>query len=182
MLLETAKALDEPRVSQAWAMYESSFAHLRAAAVQRQVLTRVEFGQVMADERVAKHLALAEEDDRIVGLATFTNQLDAMPLISPEFFAHRWPVAYAQQRVWYLGFFAIDPGHRHSGIFEAVIAQMWAEIQMAGGVAALDMCGHNFALGLQAAIARTLLGLSPDMVAEALDTQTYWAYTLGPTR
>ncbi len=179
MRLEKSKILSEPRLSQAWGMYSAAFAHLRAAAVQRQVMSLAEFGQVMSDERVAKHLAVAEDgDDRIIALATFTNELGAMPLISPEFFARRWPHLYARQHIWYLGFFVIDPEHRSSGIFEAVIAQMWAEVQAAGGVAALDVCGRNAALGLPRAIERTLRRLSPGMVAESLDTQTYWAFSV----
>jgi GNAT superfamily N-acetyltransferase len=179
MRLEKSKILSEPRLSQAWGMYSSAFAPLRAAAVQRQVMNMAEFSQVMTDERVAKHLAVAGDDDgKIVALATFTNELDAMPLISPEFFAQRWPHLYARQRIWYLGFFVIDPEHRRSGIFEAVIAQMWTEVQAAGGVAALDVCGQNTALGLPRAIERTLRRLSPGMVAESLDTQTYWAFSL----
>ncbi len=181
MRLETAKVLEEPRLSQAWGMYSSAFAELRAVAVQRQVMNMAEFGQVMTDERVTKHLAVNGDDAGIVALSTFTNELGAMPLISPEFFARRWPRLYAQRRIWYLGFFAIHPAYRSSGIFERVIAQMWTEVQAGGGVAALDVCGLNTELGLPGAIERTLRRLSPDMVAQSLDTQTYWAFTVDAT-
>lgn len=171
--------LAEPRLSQAWLMYSAAFAGLRAAAVQRHVMNEAEFAQVMRDDRVGKHFAITDDGAEIAALATFTNELDAMPLISPEFFAHRWPKLYAQRRIWYLGFFAIDAAHRGGGLFEAVIAQMWEPVMREGGVAALDLCAQNVTLGLPKAIERTLLALTPEMVAESIDTQTYWAFALG---
>ena len=55
---------------------------------------------------------------------------------------------------------------------------MWAEVRAAGGVAALDVCAHNTALGLPAAIRRTLQALTPQVVAEQLDAQAYWSFEL----
>ncbi|NUT37774.1 MAG: hypothetical protein HOV79_32415 [Hamadaea sp.] len=182
MRLEMAHVLDPPRSTQAWRMYEAAFAPLRTRAMQRHAMNREEFDQVMADKRVEKHLALDPRDDAIVALATFTNVLDAMPLISPEYFATRWPDLYERHRVWYLGFFAIEAEHRHSGIFEAVIGQMWAPIQAGGGVAALDIPMINVERGLADAITRTLRDLTPDMVAEQVDAQTYWAFTRATPR
>jgi len=132
--------LAEPQLSQAWRLYADAFAQLRTAAMQRHVMSRPEFDAVMADRRVEKHLAVDDGDDdgdggdeTITGLATFTNVLEAMPLVSPEFFAHRWPDQYARHQVWYLGFFAIHEEYRSTGIFETVIAQMWAHVQAGGG-------------------------------------------------
>lgn len=182
MRLERAYELDPLRSGQAWQMYDAAFAPLRTRAMQRHAMNRDEFDQVMADKRVEKHMALDPEDDSIIALATFTNALDAMPLISPDYFAARWPDFYEQNRVWYLGFFAIAAEHRHSGIFEAVIGQMWTPIRQGGGVAALDIPIVNVQRGLADAIARTLKDLTPDMVAEQADAQTYWAFTRGTPR
>lgn len=179
--IEVRKVLDVQKLSQAWEMYTSAFAELRAAAVQRHVMNRREFDEVMTDERVAKYLAVDSATDRLAGLATFTNDLDAMPLISPDFFARRWPDLYLQRRVWYLGFFAIEPAYRGSGTFEEVIALMWAEVRAGGGIAALDVCGHNSALGLPLAIRRTLEALTPQVATDQVDVQTYWAFRLAST-
>jgi hypothetical protein len=84
-----------------------------------------------------------------------------------------------QRRIWYLGFFAIDAKHRSAGLFEDVIAQMWEPVMREGGIATLDMCAQNVELGLGKAIERTLHGLTPEMTAECVDTQSYWAYCLG---
>ncbi|WP_051368032.1 hypothetical protein [Hamadaea tsunoensis] len=188
--------LAEPQLSQAWRLYADAFAQLRTAAMQRHVMSRPEFDAVMADRRVEKHLAIDNgasgnsaggnsatdngAGETITGLATFTNVLEAMPLVSPEFFAHRWPDQYARHQVWYLGFFAIHEEYRSTGIFETVIAQMWAHVQAGGGVAALDVCGVNAQLGLPQAITRTLRELSPEVLAGQVDTQTYWAFELRP--
>jgi hypothetical protein len=181
MRVEKAGVLDTQRISQAWEMYTAAFAELRAAAAQRHVMNRREFDEVMTDKRVAKYLAIDPVGERLIGLATFTNELDAMPLISPEFFAHRWPELYLARKVWYLGFFAVDRLHRGSGAFEAVIAAMWARVQEGGGVAALDVCGHNKQIGLPAAIQRTLEALTPQVVTEQVDVQTYWTFELAAT-
>jgi hypothetical protein len=179
MRAEVAQVLAEPRLTQAWEMYSAAFADLRATAAQRHVMSEFEFRQVMRDARVGKHFAASDDGDRIAALATFTNDLEAMPLISPEFFARRWPKLYAQRRIWYLGFFAIDPAQRGGGLFEKVIAQMWEPVVREGGIAALDVCAQNVAVGLPAAIERTLRALTPEMVAECVDTQAYWAFGLG---
>ncbi|MBB5874403.1 hypothetical protein F4553_007837 [Allocatelliglobosispora scoriae] len=181
MPLQVAKVLDDAQLVQAWEMYVSAFAELRAAAAQRHVMNRREFDEVMTDERVAKYLAIDAATGRLAGLATFTNDLDAMPLISPDFFARRWPDLFAQRKVWYLGFFAVEPAYRSSGTFEEVIAEMWAEIRVAGGLAALDICGQNAALGLPRAIQRTLEALTPQVKTEQMDVQTYWSFELEAT-
>jgi GNAT superfamily N-acetyltransferase len=160
-----------------WRLYATSFEELRAAAVQRHVMYRAEFDDVMADERVGKYVAHAD-DGALVGLATLTNRLEAMPLISPEFFAARWPDHYAAGRVWYLGFIAIHPDHRGTGVFESVIEELWRPVRTSGGVAALDMCGRNEAIGLPDAISRTLEAFTPDVVTTALDQQSYWSFEL----
>ena len=178
MRLEISLVLEQPRLDRAWAMYTTAFDELRTLAMQRHVMIRDEFDLVMTDKRVEKHLAIDPGTDAVVALATFTNVLESMPLISPEYFAARWPEFCQQGRVWYLGFFAIDEAYRSSGIFEAVIAQMWAPIQAAGGVAALDICAFNAAIGLPKAITRTLQDLTPDVVANQADVQTYWVFSL----
>lgn len=176
MRLERSTVVAGPVLSRAWEMYEAAFARLRIAAVQRHVMNRAEFEQVMADARVGKYVATSEGGE-VLALSTFTNSLETMPLISPEFFAHRWPQFYAQRRIWYLGFFAIDEAHRGGGLFEKVIAAMWAELAQ-GGVAALDMCASHQSIGLARAIERTLRALTPEVTVDCVDTQTYWVYGL----
>ena len=99
-----------------------------------------------------------------------------MPLISPDYFAHRWPNLYNEKRIWYVGFFAIDPIHRGSGIFEKVIAHMWAKVLDCRGIAVLDICRRNDDVGLPASIQKVLLSLTPALQASRIDEQTFWLY------
>ena len=177
MRVDVEKVLTGRRRERGWRLYETSFEELRTAAVQRHVMYRDEFDEVMADERVDKYVGATPDHD-VVALATFTNQLESMPLISPDYFAKRWPEHYAEGRVWYLGFIAIHPDHRGTGVFESVIEELWRPVRANSGVAALDMCGRNEAIGLPDAITRTLGSLTPDVVTTALDQQSYWSFEL----
>ncbi|MFV2012729.1 GNAT family N-acetyltransferase [Micromonospora sp. LOL_027] len=164
-----------------WQLYTTAFDELRVTAVQRHVMYRVEFDQVLSDTRVLKYLGRDDRSpDLLTALATFTNELESMPLISPDYFAHRWPDLYAQRRIWYIGFFAVHPQYRGSGIFESVIADMWQRVQDSDGVAALDICRRNDQIGLGRAIHQTLGTLTEGARATRLDEQTFWLYELPP--
>jgi hypothetical protein len=180
MEIDVVKVLADPWREAAWRLYNDAFDELRATAVQRHVMYRHEFDEVMADERVMKYVGLEGEPAIMTGLATFTNDLDAMPLISPEYFARRWPDRYAERRIWYIGFFAVHPEHRGTGMFEAVIGNMWQLVLAGHGIAALDICRRNDRLGLPQAIHQTLESLSPGAAASRMDEQTFWLYETPP--
>ena len=177
MHVDVAKILSGPQGDDAWSLYTAAFEDLKSQAVQRHVMYRSEFDEVMTDDRVEKYVALSP-DGALAGLSTFTNDLDAMPLISPDYFAHRWPDHYAERRIWYLGFIAIAETQRRSGVFEAMIEKMWRSVRANAGVAALDLCARNESRNLNNAITRTLTSLTPDVVATRLDTQAFWSWEL----
>ncbi|GIF76340.1 hypothetical protein [Asanoa siamensis] len=177
MHVEVEKVLTGTRLEEAWHLYTTAFEELRRAAVQRHVMHRSEFDEVMADDRVEKYVALTPEGT-LCALSTFTNDLDAMPLISPDYFAHRWPDHYAEHRVWYLGFLAIADSQRGSGVFETMIERMWRIVRANAGIAAMDICARNEARHLDGAITRTLTALTPDVVPTRLDTQAFWCWEL----
>jgi hypothetical protein len=175
MRIEFERAVPASAIEETWQLYNRALEEVRRAAVQRHVMYRHEFDHVMADERVWKYRGI-DTSGEITALATFTNQLDAMPLISPDFFAHRWPELYAAHSIWYIGFFVIDPAHRGSGIFERVIAHMWHQVVESDGIALLDICRRNEQMGLPNGIHHVLESLTPGMQACRLDEQTYWLY------
>jgi GNAT superfamily N-acetyltransferase len=177
MQIEVTKVVADHQREAAWRLYNDAFEELRATAVQRHVMYRNEFDDVMADERVTKVMGFEGSPAAMAGLATYTNDLEAMPLISPEFFARRWPDLYEARRIWYLGFFAIHPDHRGTGIFEVVIENMWQVVLAGQGIALLDICRRNEKLGLPQAIGHTLQSLSPGATASRIDEQAYWLYT-----
>ncbi len=171
------RVLAPEHLEPAWRLYNRAFDELRITAVERHVMYRDEFDQTMRDERVWKYRGVdAGDPDAVLALATFTNHLNTLSFISPDYFEHRWPTLYSGQRIWYIGFFAIDPDHRGGGIFEEVIAHMWQTVLAADGIAFLDICGRNAELGLAGAIQHTLESMSPTMVTTRLDEQVYWLY------
>ena len=118
MKIDVRTDLVDEQLEQAWQLYGVAFSHLNALTVQRHLMYRSEFDDVMTDRRIEKWLAYSD-DGVLLGLATYTNQLSAWPLISPEYFARRWPAHYADSRIWYCGFVAV-PGHEH-GVFIILI-------------------------------------------------------------
>jgi hypothetical protein len=177
MAIAVERALAPELQDAAWAFYVRAFEELRTTAVQRHMMHRHEFDEVMADGLVWKYRGIDPDDPTAVpALATFTNALDTMPLISPDYFAHRWPTLYSGRRIWYIGFFGIDPGHRGSGFFEEVIAHMWRIVLDSDGIAVLDICRRNAELGLPTAIHATLASLTVGARATTIDEQTYWLY------
>lgn len=181
MHIEVERSIPAAALEGAWILYNRAFDELRRTAIQRHVMFREEFDQVMADDRVWKYRGVDPADDTCVtALATFTNDLESMPLISPDYFAHRWAELYAGRRIWYIGFFAIDPACRGSGIFEWVIAHMWEQVLESRGIALLDICRRNENLGLPQGIHQVLLSLTPGTRASRADEQTFWLYEPDP--
>jgi GNAT superfamily N-acetyltransferase len=176
-----------------WTVYERAFEDLRALAVQRHVMFRSEFDDLMCDERVLKLLVVDQHregdggpdgtapgsgtDRRVLALATMTNDLAAAPLISPEFFEHRWPEHYEAGRLWYVSFVAVDPTSQRAGVMAMLIARMVAEVQHSGGVISVDICEPREAShSLSSAIERAAKALVPAAERRRLDAQTYWGY------
>lgn len=170
-------ALEGDLLERAWRLYLHAFEELRATAVQRHVMTRAEFDAVMADPRVDVYVAEDERAGRMCALATFSNRVEAMPLVSPEFFEARWPEHYAAGRCWCIGFVAVHPDYHGTGVFADVVGDMTLVVGEHGGVAVLDVCSRNSDVyRLPAAILRVAQSHVPEVVAEVVDTQAYWAY------
>jgi hypothetical protein len=167
------------RLEEAWQLYDVAFRDLNAMTMQRHLMYRSEFDDVMSDQRIEKWLVVTD-DNVLVGLATYTNQLSAWPLISPEYFARRWPVHYAENRIWYCGFVAV-PGHE-KGVFVDLIEAMYRRAEEREGVISLDICRFNIeAFHLDRAIAMWLNRISGGQVrCEAADSQSFMIYETAP--
>ena len=175
-MLRIERVIGGPGVAAHWRLYQRAFEELRATAALRHFMTRQEFEDVLADERVSKYV-VEDPSGEACALGTMTNQLEAMPLISPEYFAARWPEYAAQRRIWYIGFVAVDPRHHGTGAFAEVVSAMTALVSSCGGVAALDVCRRNEQLyQLPAAIQRLVRTDSPGVEVSRIDEQATWAY------
>ncbi|GAA2369479.1 hypothetical protein [Dactylosporangium salmoneum] len=142
MSVKIADQVDGEHRETAWTLYSEAFAELNALAVQRHLMYRHEFDDVMADPRIAKYLCL-DDGDTIRGMSIYTNDLDAVPLISPPYFARRWPQHYAERRIWYCGFVATQADARAAAAFGELVTAMYHAAATQGGLIALDFCSRT---------------------------------------
>ncbi len=179
MKIEVLEVLDDSLLERAWQLYLHAFEDLAAYVVQRHLMYRSEFDAVMSDPLVAKYLAVGD-DGVLLGLATYSNRLETMPLISPQYFERRWPEHYAAGRIWYCGFVAVDPPG--SGAFTVLVEELYRFAEKQGGVIALDVCQYNDDVHrLPKAIKLLLEDISNGVVqAECADRQQYWIYQTAP--
>ena len=176
MRIQVHHVLEGDLLEESWKVYLTAFDDLRRTAVQRHVLYSHEFDEIMADPRVEKYLAY-DDQDRVVAVATFTNDLRTMPLVSPEYFEHRWPEAYADRRIWYIGFTAVHPHAHGTGAFAEIVSLMTKMVSAVDGVAVVDICRRNDEVfKFPSAIARLIRSHAPHMRDHNLDAQTYFAY------
>nr|WP_269328698.1 GNAT family N-acetyltransferase [Kineosporia babensis] len=159
-----------------WALYQDAFQNLRHQAVQRHLMYDTEFKEVMLDERVTKYMVRDAQTGRLVALSTMTNDLHAVPLVSPEYFQHQYPELYAQQRIWYIGFLAVAPDYQGSPAASQLIERMCADVNAADGMFVVDICEHRsrrmFAIGIERMAAQHL----PNLKRKRLDAQVFWGY------
>jgi hypothetical protein len=179
MRLETTRSVHGGRAEECWELYERAFGDLRIRAVQRHVMLRDEFDQVLADTRVTKYVGV--EDGACSALATVATELEAMPLVSPEYFAHRWPQLYAAGHIWYVGFVVIRPDLQRGPLFGQIVRDVGAAAAAVGGVAAMDVSRHVARQRrLPEALARYFTRLAPGTHVTRLDEQSFWAYEFPP--
>jgi hypothetical protein len=161
----------------AWRFYRDTFAPLSTIAVQRHVLHETEFGELIGDARIDKYLAV--RDGQLVGMSAMTADLDAVHLISPEYFAHHWPGLYAERRILYCVFVGVHPGPRESrGVFVGLQEAMYRrQVGPVGGVCVLDICTYNEEeRKLPWAIESIMQTVAGAATVHRLDSQTYWLY------
>jgi hypothetical protein len=160
-----------------WKLYYEAFRELNSLAVQRHLMFRNEFDDVMLDHRVQKYVCL-DDDDLLCGLATYTNELEAMPLISPQYFERRWPKLFAERKIWYCGFVAADPKGRGANTFAQLVEAMFRVAAEQDGIIALDFCRHkDQAHHISRVVELMLRRLSGGSLrASRMDEQQYWLY------
>lgn len=176
MSVRTQQLVEGDLLEDAWKLYQQSFDELRHLAVQRHVMYADEFDAVMADTRVDKYL-IFRADGALQGVGTITTNLVSMPLVSPEYFAHRWPDRYQAGQVYYIGFVAVHPDSHGSGIFGELVKAMTEVVAKLDGVAVLDVCNHNKdRLHLPRAINWLASTWAAHVKMVTLDAQSYIAY------
>jgi hypothetical protein len=161
----------------AWRLYEEAFQRLRSLAVQRHLMYRAEFDDVMRDSRIQKYLCFSDDGETLLGLSTYTNDLFAMPLIAPEYFERRWPEQYRQGKIWYCGFVAVGSAKPSRSAFAELVEAMYRMAANQDGIIALDFCRYNDQLRNMSRVIQLMLHrLSGGVQAECMDQQSFWVY------
>jgi hypothetical protein len=159
----------------AHAMYREAFTDVSKLAAQQHMMTPIEFAKVAMDPAITKYVAL-DSERTIIGLGVMTDDLSAWPLVSPEFFANRWPAQYEERRIFYVGFVCTRPGAPLS-TFRDILAAMTEVIIAHRGIAIMDWCAHNVEeRKLASAVTRMLGRMHEGTVGQEIDRQSFWAY------
>lgn len=167
---------NEELIETAWRLYEDAFGDLKSLAVQRHLMYRSEFEQVMRDARIQKYLCL-EDNGTLAGMSTYTNDLFAMPLLAPEYFERRWPELYRQRKIWYCGFVAVGTTSRATHAFAELVEEMYHSAANQNGIIGLDFCRYNDENRKMSRVIRLMLHrLSGGVKAECMDQQQFWIY------
>lgn len=157
-----------------WELYLEAFGPLRTRAAARHVLRRDEFDEEMTDPRVTKVLARDERGEP-VGLTTIATDLSAVPWVSPEFFAARYPEHAARGAIWYVGFTLAHPGRRSTRTFVDMLDAVVAHLAENRVVVAYDVSRFNDESLRFGDHLRRHLERGGDAKVEVVDQQTYYA-------
>jgi hypothetical protein len=167
---------DEDLHEGVWTLYQDAFQELNTMAAQRHLMTKSEFDEVMLDTRIDKYLAL-DDDGTLCGVSTYTNDLDAVPLISPPYFERHWPEQYAARKIWYIGFVAVSPEAQGREAFGLLVEQMYLVASAQNGMVGLDICTYNDDARHMSRVFRLMVSrLADNMRFNRIDQQSYWLY------
>ncbi|GAA2519493.1 hypothetical protein [Pilimelia columellifera] len=177
--LTVEKTLPAAAIDALYELYRAAFTPLQAKAAARHMLDADEFAAEMVDERIEKHVVW--DGERPIALNTLTTDLAAVPWVSPEFYAQRYPDRAERGALFYLGYTLVHPDYEGQAIYARLIARLARRANDARAVVAFDVCGYNdqtrnLAAGI-AGLSRTL-----DMTLETIDVQTYYAAVLNGPR
>lgn len=154
-------------------LYRCAFEPLKVMAAARHMLTREEFLGQLEDHRIDKYVAW-EDSGEPVAVITLTRHLDAVPWISPEYFAARYPEQWARNAIYYLGFAFASPTTQRSRFLEIAVEMAIEPLTMEKAVIAYDVCAYNNRmLGFSERITE-VLGRSSHSRPEELDSQIYY--------
>jgi hypothetical protein len=157
-----------------WALYLEAFGPLRTLAAARQVLHHEEFIDEMTDPRVIKYVAWDEEGNP-EAMATLTSDLTAVPWISPEYYAARYPEHTSRQAVYYWGFALARPDRHSSFLFRQIFVKILTMLAAEKAIVAYDICRFNNHTMRFAQQLETVGRRFADVTVENLDSQSYYS-------
>jgi hypothetical protein len=104
-------------------------------------------------------------------MALVAEELSAVPWVSPDYFAARFPLEYSEGRLFYFGALLTAPHARRAGNAKRLLAALSEHVAAVDGIAAFDCAGVNvpYVPDLVAAIADEVTDLTPQQI----DSQHY---------
>ncbi|NJC65485.1 hypothetical protein HC028_13360 [Planosporangium flavigriseum] len=173
MRLSIEHKLDEATIAAFYPLYVAAFDPIRTRAAARHLFSAEEFEAEMVDERIDKYV-LWDANDEAFALTTVARDLAALPWISPEYFATRYPDEVARGAVFYLGYTLVDPERAEQGAFQLMSNEVERQCAEARGLLAFDVCAYND----ERSVGRRLRRLGETgWSLHAVDVQTYYAAT-----
>lgn len=164
--------ISDEHVAMFYQLYAAAFGPVQTRAAARHLLSAEEFADEMADKRIDKYVGWNDAGEP-VALSILTGDLSAVPWISPEFYAFRYPEESARGALFYLGYTLVDRDRANPRTFAAMMQAIIERVAGVRGVCVFDVCAYNDGRGvgrLWDRIAKRGVG-----TVEAVDTQTYYA-------
>lgn len=174
----TSIALGASETEELWLLFAEAMAHLKTESPVRQVLSHDQFTAICQDIRVIKNVVRDREaHDGAAGLSIVSNDLEAVPEPSPDYYARRWPEHHANGRIWYLSYVVVARAYAGTSVVAALMRQILDLVDERGGLVALDFSEVNDAAhGLSRTIPKLSRSLGRPTVPVRLDAQVFWAY------
>lgn len=182
--IDVSGLLTGDQLTTAWDFYHERFAKVDEDTPQRHLMTYAEFVDMCMgpDATKVEKWRVLDDEDRLIGLAVYTNDLEAWPLVSWRYFQKRWPVHYAERRIWYCGFVAVaDDAPMRT--FATLIEQMYDHANGSRGLIAIDYA--TIRTGLALGVEKRLTALARNRGHEPFEAvrrgaQNYWTYGVPP--
>jgi hypothetical protein len=153
-------------------LYAAAFGPVQTRAAARHLLSAEEFAAEMADKRIDKYVAWNDAGEP-VALTTLTADLSAVPWISPQFYAFRYPQETARGALFYLGYALVDRSRADERTYPAMTQRIVERVGAVRGVCVFDVCAYNDSRSVGRLWAKTASRGVAEI--EAVDTQTYYA-------
>jgi len=164
--------VDPGATAKLYALYLRAFAHLEQLAAARHLLHEEEFRNEIEDRRILKYIAW-DPEGAPVAFGTVTDSLDAVPWISPGFYAHRFPEHHARGAIHYVGVMMVDPSAQGAGAFREIMRQVAVAASDVGAVIAWDLSESNQSAGVHRLLS-AMLSTMLDSTAFEVDRQIYY--------
>ena len=129
------------RAEALWEMYREAFEPLGTRAIQQHLWSKEEILGELANEQIIKFIGW--RGDEPVGMCMLTNNLDLVPMISPEFLRSRFPEHAERDAIFYGIMIFVRAGFRGKTMFARLGTLMAQETAQHGGVVLFDMCAFN---------------------------------------